>query len=144
MDVMEIEPAPPGGETILLVEPEADTRTLAAFLLSKMGYRVLEARSAGEACKIYADCASSIDLLLTEAPMHNINGHELARLLSAGDPALRVLFLSDVGYEKLARGAPAGAGARFVRRPFTLRSLGGKVRQALDAAPAIAVARSAG
>ena len=135
---------PRGDETILLVEPEADTRTLAAFLLSKIGYRVLEARSAGEACKIYANYASSIDLLLTEAPMYNINGHELARLLSAGDPRLRVLFLADTGYEKLARSTAAGAGARFVHRPFTLRSLAGKVRQTLDAAPEKAVARQAG
>jgi CheY-like chemotaxis protein len=144
MALLESGPVQRGSETILLVEPEAETRTLAAFLLSRIGYRVLEAGSAGEACKIYANHPSSIDLLLTEAPMATINGHELARLLSAGDPRLRVLFLSDISYEKLARRAAASVGARFVHWPFTLRSLADKVRQALDAAPPRAVAHPAG
>src|SRR5512142_1813275 len=96
-------PAPRGSEKILLVEPEPETRKLAAFMLSKVGYQVLEARNALEACKIYEEHGPSVDLLLTEAPMSKINGHELAQMLSARDPSLRVLFLSDSDYVQLAR-----------------------------------------
>ncbi len=128
----EEKPAPGGSETILLVEPEPETRKLAVFMLSKIGYRVLEARNAMEACKLYEEHGSVVDLLLTEAPMSKINGHELARMLSARDPSLRVLFLSDPDYEELARGIAAEKGLVFIHRPFTMRTLAGKVRQALD------------
>jgi two-component system, cell cycle sensor histidine kinase and response regulator CckA len=125
--------APRGTETILLVEPEPETRKLAAFMLSKVGYNVLEARNAGEACKVYEDHGAPVDLLLTEAPMSKINGHELAEMLCARDPGLRVLYLSDPDYERLTRRAAAEKGLAFLHRPFTMRLLAGKVRQVLDA-----------
>jgi CheY-like chemotaxis protein len=46
---MALEEVPRGSETILLVEPDPETRKLAAFMLSKQGYTVLEARNAAEA-----------------------------------------------------------------------------------------------
>ncbi len=135
-------PAPRGSEKILLVEPEAETRKLAAFMLSKIGYQVLEARNAGEACRLYQEHGPGVDLLLTEAPMSKVNGHELAQMLSAQNPGLRVLYLSDPDYERLVRRAPAAKSLSFVHRPFTMKMLAGKVRQVLDAKPA--AAQSAG
>ena len=44
---------PRGSETILLVEPDPETRKLAAFMLCKQGYTVLEARNAAEAFQHY-------------------------------------------------------------------------------------------
>jgi two-component system, cell cycle sensor histidine kinase and response regulator CckA len=125
--------APRGTETILLVEPEPETRKLAAFMLSKVGYNVLEAHNAGEACRIYEEYDAPVDLLLTEAPMSKINGHELAQMLCAKDPGLRVLYLSDPDYERLARRTATEKGLAFLHRPFTMRLLAGKVRQVLDA-----------
>jgi DNA-binding response OmpR family regulator len=125
--------APRGTETILLVEPEPETRKLAAFMLSKVGYTVLEARNAGEACRTFEEFDGPVDLLLTEAPMSKINGHELAQMLCARAPSLRVLYLSDPDYVRLARRAAAEKGLAFLHRPFTMRLLAGKVRQVLDA-----------
>jgi two-component system, cell cycle sensor histidine kinase and response regulator CckA len=121
-----------GNETILLVEPDLETRDAAAAMLSQWGYRVLQANSAPEACKLYAEHGSRVKLLLTEAPMPIINGHELARMFSAKDPELRVLYLSEADYASLARRAAAGRGLEFLRRPFSMRTLAEKVRRALD------------
>jgi DNA-binding response OmpR family regulator len=133
MPLAEAGSTPCGDETILLVEPEPETRKLAAFMLEKIGYRVLEARNAAEACKLFQEYGISIDLLLTEAPMSKINGHELARMLTAESPELRVLFLADTDYERLARRAAGERGIMFLHRPFTMRLLANKVRQVLDA-----------
>lgn len=129
----ETEPAPRGAETILLVEPEPELRKLALFMLSRQGYCVLEARNAMEAVKLFQERESGIDLLLTEAMMPRVNGHELAEMLCSHNPGMRTLFLSDPGYERLARRIAAQKGLSFLARPFTMRSLAGKVRQVLDA-----------
>jgi two-component system cell cycle sensor histidine kinase/response regulator CckA len=126
-------PPPRGSETILLVEPEPETRKLAAFMLGKQGYRILEARNALEAVKLYDEHGAAVDLLFTEALMSKVNGHELAQMLSAKDPALRVLYLSDLDYERLTRRIAVQKGLAFLPRPFTMSVLAGKVRQVLDA-----------
>jgi len=133
MPLAETAPAPRGTETILLVEPEPDIRKLAVFMLSRQGYQVLEARNAAEAVKLFQESDSPVDLLLTEAAMSRVNGHELSQRLAAQNPDLRTLFLCDPGYERVARRATGQKGLSFLPRPFTMRSLAGKVRQVLDA-----------
>ncbi len=127
------EEAPRGTETILLVEPDPETRTLAAFMLTRLGYSVLEAHNAMEALKIYDERASGVDLLLAEAVMPRVNGHELAKLLGARDPAMRTLFLADEEYERMSRRVAAQKSVLFLVRPFTMRALAARVRKALDA-----------
>jgi len=131
----QIEPnsAPRGNEVVLLVEPEPETRKLAAFMLAKQGYQILEARNAMDALKIYDECHAAVDLLLTEAVMARVNGHELAQLLMEQKPALRILLLADAHYERLTRRIAAGKGLAFLPRPFTMNGLAGKVREVLDA-----------
>lgn len=121
-----------GSETILLVEPEPEAREAAAAILSSYGYRVLEAGNAPEACVLYSLHGREVDLLVTEAPMPETNGHELARMLSAKDPALRVMFLSEADYANLARAVAGSRGLEFVSRPFSMRSLAATVRRVLD------------
>ena len=130
---------PRGNEVVLLVEPEPETRKLAAFMLSKQGYEILEARNALDALKVYDEHHGAVDLLLTEAAMPRVNGHELAELLTRQNPALRVLYLADAHYERLTRRIAANKGLAFLQRPFTMGMLAGKVRQVLDtpAAPRV-------
>jgi two-component system, cell cycle sensor histidine kinase and response regulator CckA len=123
---------PRGTETILMVQPDPETRALAVFMLSRLGYRVLEARNAMEAVKVYAEWPEEIDLLFTETLMSRVNGHELAQMLTRDHPELRVLFLADVGYQRLTRDVAQRKGLHFLRRPFTMRLLAAKVREVLD------------
>ena len=115
-----------------MVEPDPETRALAVFMLSRLGYQVLEARNAMEAVKIYDGESGNIDLLFVETLMSKVNGHELAQMLTRENPGLRVLFLSDAAYERLARDVAQKKGLHFLRRPFTMRILAGKVREVLD------------
>jgi CheY-like chemotaxis protein len=125
------------------VEPEPETRKLAAFMLSRQGYQVLEAQHAVEAIKLYEEHGPAVDLLFTEAVMSRVNGHELAQMLLTRNPRLRVLYLSDADYERLARRIAIRKGLMFLQRPFTMRVLASRVRQALDA-PRLQAAPAAG
>jgi len=127
---MAVEEVPRGSETILLVEPDPETRKLAAFMLAKQGYTVLEARNAAEAFQHYQERGWEVDLLLTEL-MSEVNGPELARVLEAKDPRLRVVYISDTDNRQLMRRTAARTKVVLVRRPFTMRLLADKVRQVL-------------
>ena len=122
-----------GNETVLLVEPDPETRTLAAFMLARLGYGVIEARNATEAVGAYEERQGAIDLLLTESIMSRVSGHDLAETLRERNPGLRVLLLSDADYERLTRRVAAQRKLLFLARPFTMAQLAAKVRQALDA-----------
>jgi DNA-binding response OmpR family regulator len=127
------QPVPRGTETVLLVEPEPETRVLAAFMLGKQGYQVLEAHNAMEAMKIYDEHEGTVDLLLAEALMSRVNGHELADMLHRRNPALKLLFLADPDYVRLVSRVAAQKGLSFLPRPFTMGSLAAKIRAVLDA-----------
>lgn len=115
-----------------MVQPDPETRALAVFMLSRLGYRVLEARNAIEAAKVYAESPEDIHLLFTETLMSKVNGHELAQMLTRDHPELRVLFLADADYQRLTRDVAHQKGLHFLRRPFTMRLLAEKVRDVLD------------
>jgi two-component system, cell cycle sensor histidine kinase and response regulator CckA len=121
-----------GTETVLLAEPDPEVRSLAGFMLSRLGYSVLEARNAMEALKIYDERGGGVDLLLAEALMPRVNGHELAQMIEARDTVMRVLFLADAGYERLTRRTASRKGLVFLTHPFTMSLLAAKVREALD------------
>jgi two-component system, cell cycle sensor histidine kinase and response regulator CckA len=121
------DPAPRGTETILLVQPEPESRTLAAFMLARLGYTVLEAHNAAEALTIYDEHDGGVDLL-AEMRMPRVNGQELAQSLEARDASLRVLFMADPDHERLT----AKKRQPFLPRPFTRRILAERVREALD------------
>lgn len=134
---------PHGSEhSVLVVSPEAETRALAAFMLKRLGYEVVEAHDALEAQRIYDERAGQVDLLVTEALMSRINGHHLADSLRARNPKLRVLFLSDASYERMARRVAAQKRQHFLVRPFTMAQLSAKVRESMD--PAEAHSQAAG
>src|ERR1700741_5174360 len=81
-------------ETILVVDDEAQVRTLARDILVGAGYRVLEAQDGDTALKLAEEHPGTIHLLLTDIMMPGINGKELADRLVSLRPATTIFFLS--------------------------------------------------
>jgi PAS domain S-box-containing protein len=126
-------PKPRGGrETILLVEDDPGVRKLAREMLARFGYRVLEAAGSYEALGIWEN-ERSIDLLLTDIVMPQMNGRELAARLSESQPGLRTLYVTGYSGEViLERGVEADKAA-LLHKPFSAEALGRRVRAVLDA-----------
>jgi CheY-like chemotaxis protein len=131
---MEVLIAHGGNESVLLAMPDPETRVLVAFMLRRLGYRVVEARSGAEAIRLREEADQAFDLLLADALMPRMNGHELAEKLRGRDPRVRVLLLAEPGYARSARRTAAQRELRFLCRPFTMASLGAAVRVELDRA----------
>jgi PAS domain S-box-containing protein len=124
--------APVGGqETILLVEDEDQLRRLARTLLERLGYRVLEAASPGEALILCEKHEGEIRLLLTDVVMPNMSGKELAERISAIKPGLKTLFMSGYTADAIAQRGVLEEGIHFLQKPFPLDALAKKVREAL-------------
>jgi signal transduction histidine kinase/response regulator RpfG family c-di-GMP phosphodiesterase len=117
-------------ETVMIVEDDEGVRVVASRILREQGYTVLEARRASEARRLWEKHASSVDLLLTDVVMPDINGPRLAEELARDRPDLRVLYMS--GYPG-AGGlvGPRGTALSCIEKPFTPTSLATKVREML-------------
>ena len=120
-----------GRGTILLVEDEDAVRQVVATVLRRQGYSVLAASTPGAACELFEQHAGTIDLLLTDIIMPEMNGPALAQRLVAARPELRVLFIS--GYADSASPFDAGnPNLSFLSKPFHASALAAKVREALS------------
>lgn len=82
-----------GKEVVPVVEDEEQVRTLAALVLQKQGYRVLEAESSAEAMDVWERHHSRIDALVTDMVMPgDMPGRELAAQLQKQGPGLKVIY----------------------------------------------------
>ena len=81
-----------GGETILLADDQEALRRVTTRVLRDAGYEVLEAGNGLEAVATADAYAGEIDLLLTDLVMPEMNGYELAGVLRAQRPQMRVLL----------------------------------------------------
>ena len=121
-----------GPETILIVEDEEMVRGLAARCLTEQGYRVVEARTSGEALAYVEGNPGSIDLVLSDVVMPGMGGRELSHRLVRMAPAMPVLFMSGYTGEDVIQRGLLDRDAPFEQKPFSPESLAAKVREMLD------------
>jgi len=122
-----------GNETILLVEDEPLVRGLAARVLRKQGYRLLEASNGSEALRMAEKrVGEDIHLILTDVVMPGMIGRELADRLHALFPKMKVLYMSGYTNNAIVHHGILEEGMNYIQKPFTLESLARKVREVLD------------
>ena len=122
-------------ETILVVEDDRTLRDLVASLLSAAGYAVLEAETPQAALQLVDRHPTEIDLLLTDVVLPAMNGGELANLLRAKRPTLKLLFMSGYSPELISSQGAVQPGVSIVEKPFTRSELLHRVRDALQSSP---------
>ncbi|MCC6552340.1 MAG: PAS domain S-box protein [Polyangiaceae bacterium] len=128
------EPRPTAGdETLLVVEDYAPLRRMAREVLSALGYTVLTAADGEAALESARAHAGPIHLLITDVVMPRMGGKDLAEILGAERPGLRVLYSSGYTESTIAHQGVLSAGVPFIQKPYRLASLAEKVRTALDA-----------
>jgi two-component system cell cycle sensor histidine kinase/response regulator CckA len=122
-----------GTETVLVAEDDELLRPLERELLTKLGYRVLDARDAAGALAVARGHEGEIHLLVSDVVMPGGGGFQLAQLLLAERPGLRVLYISGYTDEAVVRHGLLDRGLNFLQKPFTPAVLARKVREVLDA-----------
>ena len=122
-----------GAETVLLVEDEERIRKLVVTMLAKQGYRVLEAESPAAAMAYVEERGETIELLLTDIVMPDMNGFDLAKAVRQARPDIKLLYMSGYTDNRVSEGWVLDPGTPFLQKPFTASALAQKVREALGA-----------
>jgi len=126
-----------GGETILVVEDNADVRSFVVRHLHELGYRVIEAKDGPSALPILSG-ATAVDLLLTDVIMPGgMTGRQLADEALRRRPDLKTLFISGYTKDSIVHQGKLDPGVNFLSKPFRRRDLALKVREALEAQGAV-------
>jgi CheY-like chemotaxis protein len=123
---------PRGDETILLVEDTETLREVIQETLEERGYAVLLAPNGEDALALARAREAPIHLLLTDVVMPKLGGAELAKLLSALRPRMRVLYMSGYTNGAISHHGVLGEGVALLEKPFTAEKLARAVREALD------------
>ncbi len=120
------------GETVLLVEDEPAILKMGRMMLEQLGYRVLAAATPNEALSMVEAQSGGIQLLITDVVMPEMNGRELADKVQDRIPGLKVLFMSGYTADVIAHRGVLDRDVRFLPKPFMLKDLAMRVREALD------------
>jgi DNA-binding NtrC family response regulator len=121
--------------TILIVDDFDSLLRVLSITLQGRGYRVLHARSAAEAIRLYRDHSSEIHLVITDVEMPEMRGPELIAELSRLGCSAPVLYMSGF-HDHTAFGEQVAARTvHFLKKPFLPGALADKVRELL--APAV-------
>ncbi|MEA3244943.1 MAG: MASE1 domain-containing protein [Gemmatimonadota bacterium] len=132
-DLARADAVPRGTETVMIVEDQTGVRKAAARVLRSAGYQVVEARDGDDALRRISDPGARVDLLLTDVVLPTISGPELADLVRAMRPTMKMLFTSGYTGEWPVGIDHVEGTARLVPKPFTPDDLTRSVREALDA-----------
>ena len=122
-----------GSETILVVDDESALREVTRRILVRSGYTVLSASGGREAINVAtAAPKGSIDLVLTDMIMPEMQGPTVALEVQMIHPNIRVLFMSGHAQPVLKAGALLGTDFHLIEKPFDQVTLLENVRRVLD------------
>jgi len=120
------------GETILVVEDDADVRAYSGALLRELGYTVLEAADA-DAGLSRLSAHPEIRLLFTDVGLPGaLNGRGLADEARRLRPDLRVLFTTGYARDAIVHQGRLDPDIQLILKPFTFPGLAARVRRMLD------------
>ncbi len=127
--------APPGSETVLVVEDQDAVRRYVSAVLENSGYQVVQAANGPAALEFAAKFPETIHLLVTDLVLPLMNGRDLAEALKLTRPGIRVLFISGYSAEMIDTRGIIADDLAYLPKPFTPEELRAKVRTALGISP---------
>ncbi|MCX8253302.1 Protein histidine kinase / Response regulator [Beijerinckiaceae bacterium RH AL1] len=112
-----------GHGTILLVEDEDAVRAFSARALISKGYTVLEASSGLEALEVAEANVGTIDLVVSDVVMPEMDGPTMFGELRKRGIKCKVIFVSGYAEDAFAKNLPEGEDFGFLPKPFALKQL---------------------
>jgi CheY-like chemotaxis protein len=123
----------PAKAVILVVYDDPGVREVAARVLERAGYRVLQAAEGDEALAIARTHPGPLHLVLTDVVMPGMNGRELGERMSAERPETRLLYMSAYTEDEVILRGIRVADVGFIAKPFSLDGIQSAVKRALSA-----------
>ena len=122
------------GERVLVVDDEPLQREIACSLLEKLGYRADSAEGGEAALEYLREC--SADLVLLDMVMDpGMNGRETYERILEIRPGQRAVVASGMAETEEFRQVEALGASSLLKKPYTLKKLGKRIREALEKPP---------
>jgi len=121
-----------GVPVVLVVDDDQAVREVAARVLRRAGFRVLQAGDGGEALDIVRAHDGPVDLVLTDVVMPGMNGRELGERLGVEWPDTKILYMSAYTEDDVIIRGLRVAEVSFLQKPFSLDGLEATVREVLS------------
>jgi len=120
-----------GAGTVLLVEDEDAVRLFAARALRNKGYKVVEAKTGDAALDIVREMGATIDLMVTDVVMPQMDGTMLIRESRKLFPNLKIICISGYAEEQFRQTLEGFDNVHFLPKPFSLDQLAAKAKEAM-------------
>ncbi len=119
-----------GTETILLVDDEERIRSLGVMLLSQYGYTVLTAKDGIEALAVYQAKKDTIDLVIIDLIMPEMDGRKCFSKLKKIDPKIKVIMSS--GYAVSPKEIKQEGVKAFIDKPYEIQTMLETIRETIN------------
>jgi two-component system cell cycle sensor histidine kinase/response regulator CckA len=117
---------------ILVVEDEEAVRTFVVRALEDCGYEVTTVENAEEGLELIGEDPKGFDLVVSDVMMPDIDGPTLiSRARSEHGLSARVLFMSAYAETTVRDQIDSLDDVAYIQKPFTLKGLAAKVKQAI-------------
>ena len=120
-----------GGETVLVVEDEADVRMLVTETLEELGYAALEATDSSSALALLRE-GHRVDLMVSDVGLPGMNGRALADEARKLRPGLKVLLITGYAADAADRAGFLGGDISMLPKPFAIEALSNTIRKLLE------------
>ena len=121
-----------GSETILYVEDNDSVRKTIEKSLIQFGYQVISCANGKIALQEFKNQQGRFDLLITDVIMPEMGGEELVSKIQEIDPKIKIIYTSGYTDDFITTQGIINSKCHFLSKPFTLKSIGEKVRSVLE------------
>ncbi|HAE38027.1 MAG TPA: hybrid sensor histidine kinase/response regulator [Candidatus Riflebacteria bacterium] len=119
-------------ELLLLVEDEPTLMKMTKMLLERLGYQVMAAGTPGKALEIARSEKGSIQLLITDIVMPEMDGVALSEQIKKIHPEIRTLFMSGYTSGMVTSNDIVKTGCHFIQKPFSIEEMAKLVDKILN------------
>ncbi len=119
-----------GDESILVVDDEPALVELSCEILQQQGYHVHRAENARQALRILT--SESIDLLLSDVILPEINGYELATMVQKKYPHIKIQLASGFSDDRDTHLVDDAIHRQMLHKPYRSQELLQRIRERLD------------
>lgn len=123
---------PGNGEVILLVDDDANIRTVSRKILERLGYRVIEAADGVAAYDMFTAHQNDIALTIMDMVMPKLDGSQAAAHIWQLRSDARVVFCTGYDRESLAKQHTVTGESVVLSKPFNIGELSRTIRKQLD------------
>ena len=119
-----------GAHEILIVEDSPTQAVRLQYILEGHGFKVMITQNGKEALEKLRN--HQFTMVISDVVMPEMNGRDLAKSIMALCPGVKCLFMSGYTATAIAHHGVLDEGTNFIQKPFSVKDLAVKVREALS------------